>query len=103
MIDLNFVNNEHHIIDSGVIPVSTSDHFLVYCTLKTGVRKGLPKVIEYRSYKHFNESTFLNDLEHVPWHVEENETNIEDVVLTWNKLFSDVANIHGPIKKKRIN
>ena len=58
--------------------------------LKTVVRKGLPKVIEYRSYKHFNEGTFVNDLEHVPWHFVENETNIEDAFLMWNKLFSDI-------------
>ena len=103
MLDLIFVNNEHRIIDSGVIPVSISDHFLVYCTLKTGVRKGLPKVIEYRSYKHSNEGIFLNNLEYVPRHVVENETNVEDAVLMWNKLFSGIANIHASIKKKRIS
>ena len=31
IIDLIFVNNEHCIIDSGVIPMSISDHSLVYC------------------------------------------------------------------------
>ena len=61
----------------------------------------MPKVIEYRSYKHSNEGIFLNDHEYVPWHVVENETNVEDTVLKWNKLFSGVANVHAPIKKKR--
>ena len=102
MIDLIFVNNEHRIIDSGVIPMPLSDHFLVYCTLKTGVRKAVPKVIEYRSYKYFNADSFLNDLEHVPWHVVEDEANIDDAVLTWNTLFSDVADVHAPIKKRRV-
>ena len=46
MIGRIFVNNQHHIIHSGVIPMSISDHFLVYCMLKTDVRKVLPKVIE---------------------------------------------------------
>ena len=103
MIDLIFVNNEHRIIDSGVIPMSISDHSLVYCTLKTGVRKASPRVIEYRSYKSFNADSFINDIENIPRHVVENETNIDDAVITWNKLFSDVADAHAPIKNRRIS
>ena len=38
LIDVILVNNEHRIVDSGVVPVSLSDHFLIFCVLKTGVR-----------------------------------------------------------------
>ena len=103
MIDLIFVNNEHRIIDSGVIPMSINDHSLVYCTLKTGVRKASPKVIEYRSYKCFNADSFINDIENIHWHVVENETNIDDAVIAWNKLFSDVAHAHAPIKNRCVS
>lgn len=33
----------------------------------------------------------------------ENEENIDDTVLIWNKHFSDVADAHAPIKKRRIS
>ena len=59
ILDLIFVNNEHRMIDSGIVPISISDHSLVYCILKTGVKKAPPKVIEYRSYAHFNTDAFI--------------------------------------------
>ena len=43
-----------------------------------GVRKASSKVIEYRSYESFNADSFINDIENIPWHVVENETNIDD-------------------------
>lgn len=73
IIDIIFVNNEHRIINSGVIPISISDHSFVYCSLKSGLRKATPKIIEYRSYKYFNVDSFKADLKHAPWHVIENE------------------------------
>ena len=102
ILDLIFVNNEHGIIDSGIVPISISDHSLVYCILKTGVKKAPPKVIEYRSYAHFNTDAFIKDLKHVPWFECENESNVDDAVLTWNKLFTSIADAHAPIKRQRI-
>ena len=34
----------------------------------------------------------------VPWHVAENENNIDDALMTWNKLFSEGADDHVPVK-----
>ena len=34
----------------------------------------------------------------VPWHIVENESNIDDALLTWDKLFSEVADSHAPVK-----
>ena len=102
-IDLIFVNNEHHFADDGVIPMAISDHYLAYCLLKVGMPKGTPRTIEYRSYKNYNRDAFLNDLNDVLWHLVDNEDNINDAVLTWNKLFSEVADNHAPIKRRRVN
>ena len=66
-IDLIFVNNEHRIVKSGVVPVTLSDHYLVFCILKAGVsNKAKPRIIEYRSYKNFDVNKFNNDLRNVP-------------------------------------
>ena len=60
------------------------------------------RTIEYQSYKHFDINAFKRDLEGVPWHVIENEDNIDDAICTWNKLFSDTADSHAPVKRRRV-
>ena len=99
------MNNVHRFVDDGVIPMTISDNYLVYCILKVGMPKGTPRTIEqYRSRKNYNRDAYLNDLNDVPWHLVDNEDNINDAVLTaWNKLFSEVANNHAPIKRRRVN
>ena len=55
LIDLIFVNNDHRVVKSGVIPVLLSDHYLVFCILKAGVFiKAQLRSFEYRSYKNFD-------------------------------------------------
>ena len=62
MIDLIFVANSQRIVRSDVIPCSLSDHSLVFCVFKAGITKAPPRIIEYRSYKHYNKQSFLQDL-----------------------------------------
>ena len=102
LIDLIFVNNEHRIVNSGVVSFKLSNHSLVFCVVKSGVIKAPPRIIEYRSYKHFDADSFSQDLNNTPWHLVQNENSIDDAVLTWNKIFSDVADAHAPIKKKKV-
>ena len=102
LLDLLFVNTSQRVVDHGVIHLALSDHSLVYCVLEAGVTKAPPRTIEYRSYKSFDTNFFNQDLASVPWHVVENENNIDDAVLTWNKLVSEIADAHGPIKKRRV-
>ena len=102
LLDVILVNNDHRINDYGVVPVPLSDHYLVYCVFKAGVTKAPPKTIEYRSYKNFDANTFLADLESVPWHVIENEEDIDSAVFVWNQLFSEIADLHAPVKRRRI-
>ena len=103
LIDLIFVNNEHRIVKSGVVPFPLSDHYLVFCILKTGVHtKTHPRMFEYRSYKNFDANSFNEDLRNLPWHVVDNENNIDDASLTWNKLFSEVADDNAPVKRRRV-
>jgi hypothetical protein len=102
LIDLIFVNNEHRFVKSGVVLSSISDHSLVFCILKVGVTKPKPRIIEFCSYKSYNADTFIEDLNNVPWHVVQNEDNVDDAVLTWNKLFLEAADSHSPIKRRRV-
>ena len=102
LLDFLFCNTSQRVVDHGIIHLASSDHSLVYCVLKAGVTKAPPRTIECQSYKSFNTNAFNQDLASVPWHVVENENNIDDAVLTWNKLFSEIADAHAPFKKRRV-
>ena len=44
----------------------------------------------------------IQDMNNVPWHVVENESDIDSAVLMWNKLFCDIADAHAPVKRCRV-
>ena len=102
LLDVILVNNDHCITDFGVVSVPLSDQYLVYCVLKSGITKVQPKTIEYRSYKNFDVNSFVADLNNVPWHIIENEEDINDTVFSWNTLFTEVADLHAPVKRCRV-
>ena len=102
LLDVILVNNDHRITDFGVVSVPLSDHYLVHCVLKSGITKVQPKTIEYRSYKNFDVNSFVADLHNVPWHIIENEKDINDAVFSWNTLFTEVAHLHAPVKRCRV-
>lgn len=66
LIDLIFTNREHKIVQSGIIHTTLSDHSLFFCVMKGGVPKLPPRKFEYRSFKNYNKTEFINDLNEVP-------------------------------------
>ena len=101
-IDLIFVNNNHRIVDNGVVHCSISDHSLVYCIMKAGVPRAVPKIIEHRSYKNYNKEAFIRDLNEINWDQINEELNVEVAINLWNDLFIAVADQHAPIKQTRV-
>ena len=70
--------------------------------MKSGVPKAPPKRIEYRSYRTFHKNYFALDLGAIDWSIVEDNSDVDTAVEAWSRLFSDVANMHAPIKKARI-
>ena len=101
LIDLLFANNNHRIVASGVLHVNLNDHSLIYCVVKAGVRRTPGRVIEYRSFKTYSKQSFLLDLEHVNFDLVDKEQDINVAVNKGNQLFTNVADLHAPIKKLR--
>ena len=101
-IDLLFVNNNHRIVESGVLHVHLSDHSLIYCIVKAGVPRAPGRVIEFRSYKHYSKELFLNDLKEAHWDMVNEELDINVAVEIWNEIFTNIADRHAPIKKSRV-
>ena len=102
LIDLLFVNNSHKIVDSGVIHLPISDHSIIVCVIKGGVKKGPSRIIEFRSYKRYCEDAFINELDEVNWHLIDDIPDIDTAVAAWSSMFTDVADRHAPIKKLRV-
>ena len=101
-IDLIFVNNSHRIVQSDVLDASISDHSVVFCTIKGGVKKLPPKVFEYRCFKNYDKDAFLKDLNYVPWSIIESTNDVNDALHLWESLFKSVADDHAPMKTKRV-
>ena len=101
IIDLIFVNNSQRIIRSDVISCSLSDHSLVFCVFKAGVPKAPPRTIEYRSYKHYNKQSFLQDLRDTNLTALLDERDTDATVNNLCQRFTDIADQHAPIKKMK--
>ena len=59
-----------------------------------------PKKIYYRSYKHFCENDYLNDIASAPFHVAHVFDDIDDIAWFHSSLIRNVIDSHAPIKSK---
>ena len=58
--------------------------------------------ISYRSFKHFNEDKFTEDLQSVPWDTIKIFDDTDDIMEAWLDLFLQVVDKHIPIKQHRV-
>ena len=94
-----------NIVDSGVLQVSMSDQYLVYCLRKlNGARRKDHKVIKTRSMKNCYETAFLADVSRINWDgVVNRPVDINVLVDDWPNLFSMIIDKHVPIKSMRVS
>ena len=85
-----------------MIPSASSDHSLVFCVIKADVTKAPPHIIEYRSHKRYNKEFFLQDRRKNNWSAAVGENDINATVDNWYKRFTDIADLHAPIKKMKV-
>ena len=53
--------------------------------------------------EHFDEHSYLRELNSVPWSVIEGFDCPDDAVDSWHKLFMSVVDKHAPMKQKGLN
>ena len=82
LIDHVATNTSANIVDSGVLKISLSDHYLVYCIRKfRGFIQRQPKLIRSRRMKNFDYESFLFDLGQIDWDgIVRNSDNVHDAV-----------------------
>ena len=59
-----------------------------------------PYLLHYRSYKHFVDSDFIDDISAAPFHVAEIFDDVSDMTWFTSNLISDIVDDHAPIKTK---
>lgn len=62
----------------------------------------MPQLIECRSFKKFDPDRFRQELSEAPWSVLEVFDDIDDRLDYFNKVFSQVLNVHAPLRKLRV-
>ena len=104
LIDHIYSTNEDNLSKVCVCQIGISDHFAVFCNRKINstFKSNSHKSITYRSFKHFAETNFLNDLVLLPWDDIEGLGNIDEVLAAWYSLFIETVNKHAPNKQHRI-
>ena len=102
-IDLIVTNAWKRIQNVNCYDNNLSDFHRIVCfSTKFHVPIKRPHTITYRSYKHFEEEKYLNELSYVPFHVSEIFDNIDDSYWFCSELLKSVIDMHAPIKKRTI-
>lgn len=106
LIDHIYTNNKSRVLGTDVPEISISDHYPVCCSWALKLDKPIPKnqhtSIHYRSMKNFNRVAFLNDLHWTPFLSVFSNSNPDDALAEWYRIFLSVLDKHAPIREKRI-
>ena len=102
LIDLLLTNEPDKFVTSGVSHIGCSDHSLIYVSRKLACPRSFPRIIESRQYKNFMPDYFMDDIALVPWGMIELIDNPKRAWEVWKHSFLAVANLHAPVKKKRV-
>ena len=101
LLDVILTNKPNSCQKTIVCETGLSDcHMLVATTLRSTFVKIPPKTIKYRSYKNFNEITFLHELDQTLLKGEIFDSNDPYSKLT--EIFSKILNKHAPLKSKQV-
>ena len=96
LIDHIITNSQESLTHWGSISTSISDHSLIYSVRKIGIPRGPPKVIESRSFKNFNEASFLDDIRSTAWPLPVSGDDINLVWEEWKLKLVSILNRHAP-------
>ena len=90
LIDHIATSSPSNVVESGVLQISMSDHFMVFCVQKfNGSLQKEHKMIKSRRMKTFNEQAFLEDVAAISWEQEiGNSDDVNVLASNWSNLFS---------------
>ena len=100
LLDVCNIFNPERIIISGVLHLGISEHSLIYAIRKIHAKPtNEPQgCVEFRIFKKFKASYFLNDLYGVPLEEIKCKPDVDGMWEIWKTLFVYVFNKHAPIQ-----
>ena len=104
LIDHVYTTAQANITESFVSDLSISDHLPVCVTRRVSSKISKKEHISasYRSFKHFDEDLFLQELTTYLETFHPHHLNVDDDFVLWFSLILKHLNIHAPIKTKRV-
>ena len=98
-IDLILTNKPRSFKITNVTETGVSDcHKLITIFTKSHISRLKPRNVHYRSYKYFNQEQFLSDVNEAGFSFK--TSNPDEIYLVLTNAFSNIVNIHAPLKKK---
>lgn len=98
-IDLAVTNVHKRLQNVVALDVGLSDfHHMICLATKCYVPQRKKQCITYRSYKHFDQSKYLDDLSVAPFHVCEIFDNLDDAYWYSTTLLHGIIDEHAPVK-----
>ena len=98
----SLTNEPGKCVTSGVSHIGCSDDSLIYVSRKLTCPRSLPRVFKSRQYKNFMLADYMKDMALVPWDKIEQIDNAIRAWDVWKQSFLAVANLHAPVKKRRV-
>lgn len=105
LIDHMYSNVPENITETKVPHFAVSDHYPICFTRKTNSSYPsgpVHKSINYRDTKYFDETSFLQDLDNLPWFMVYESDNANSALDIFVSLFHSVLNKHAPQKSRRV-
>ena len=101
LLDIVLVSNPKRYVGSINEMFSLSDfHNIVGAATRRFAPIRKPYLLNYRSYKHFDDTEFTHDISAAPFHVAEIFDDVHDMAWFTSKLISDIVDDHAPMKSK---
>ena len=103
LIDHFFTNCHDKTVDVGILTTLISDHFAVFASISTNMKKSQPKYFYSRNLGENNRANFKTDLENVDWQSTMNENNPQLSFDMFLDRFNSLYEVHFPLRKIRFN
>ena len=104
-LDHIYTTNREHVSSVYIPNIGLSDHYPIVCCRKINsnfVHASSHVTAKFRSFKLFDEMSFLRDISDAPWDLVHAENNVDTAMNLWVKIFNNICDLHAPFVEKRV-
>ena len=102
IIDIFLTSPDVLISQSRTLDSAISDHLPIFLEISWKLIKPPIKTIRRRSFKNLNVTEFNEDMSRLPRSILEVFDDVNDKLMAFESLFSDILDLHAPLKSVRI-